>query len=73
MSQETTQQATRNREEKSVATKEFSVVTEIAKDSKKTCRDRVDRLKRKMFVVTRKLCHDRFQKQKDMRSWLQIG
>ena len=36
-------------------TKEFFVTIEIAKDSKKSCRDRVDRLKRKMFVVTRKI------------------
>ena len=40
MSQQTAQQATRIREEKFVATKEFLVVTEIAKDSKKSCRDR---------------------------------
>ena len=45
----------RIREEKSVATKEFHVATKIAKDSKKSCRDRVDRLKRKMFVATRKI------------------
>ena len=48
MSQQTAQQATRIKEEKSIA-------TEIAKDSKKSCRDRVDRLKRKMFVATRKI------------------
>ena len=61
MSQQTAQQATRIREEKSVATK-------IAKDSKKFFRDRensvvtekimfniVNRLKRKMFVATRKI------------------
>ena len=52
MSRQTTEQATRIREEKSVTTKEFPVATEIAKDSKKSCRDRVDRLKRKM-------CHDK--------------
>ena len=39
MSRQTAQQATRIREEKSVAIKEFPVVTEIAKDSKKSCRD----------------------------------
>ena len=39
MSRQTAQQATRTREEKSVVTKEFPVVTEIAKDSKKSCRD----------------------------------
>ena len=55
MSQQTAQQATRIREEKSFVTKEFPVVTEIAKDSKKSCRDRVDRLKRKIFVTTRKI------------------
>ena len=36
MSQQTTQQATRIREGKSVATKEFPIATEITKDSKKT-------------------------------------
>ena len=41
MSQQTAQQVTRIREEKFVATKEFSVTIEIAKDSKKSCRDRV--------------------------------
>ena len=46
---------TRIREEKSVVTKEFLVATEIAIDSKKSYRDRVDRLKRKMFVTTRKI------------------
>ena len=40
MSQQTTQQAIRIREEKSIATKEFHVTTKIAKDSKKSCRDR---------------------------------
>ena len=54
MSQQTTQQATRIKEEKSVTTKEFLVTKEIAKDSKKSCRGRVDKLKRKMFVATRK-------------------
>ena len=49
MSQQIAQQVTRIREEKSVATKEF------AKDSKKCCCDRVDRLKRKMFIATRKI------------------
>ena len=55
MLQQTAQQATRIKEEKFVATKEFPVVIEIAKDSKKSCRDRVDRLKRKMFVTTKKI------------------
>ena len=57
--EKTAQQAIRIREEKSVATKEFAVTTEISKDSKKSfrdkeklCRDRVDRLKRTMFVAT---------------------
>ena len=40
MSRQTTQQATRIREEKSVATKKFPMAIEIAKDSKKSCRDR---------------------------------
>ena len=30
-------------------------MTEIAKDSKKSCRDKVNRLKRKMFVAIRKI------------------
>ena len=34
-------------------TKEFTIAIKIAKDSKKSCRDRVDRLKMKMFVATR--------------------
>ena len=55
MSQQIAQQATRIREEKSIATKEFHVAIEIAKDSKKSYRDRVDRLKRKMSVTTRKI------------------
>ena len=40
MLQQTVQQATRIKEEKSVATKEFPVATKIAKDSKKSYRDR---------------------------------
>ena len=55
MLQQTAQQATRIGEEKSVTTKEFPVATEIAKDSNKSCRNRVDKLKRKMFVATRKI------------------
>ena len=55
MSQQTAQQAKRIIEEKSVTINEFHVVTEIAKDSKKSYRDRVDRLKRKMFVMIRKI------------------
>ena len=52
VSQQIAQQVTRVREEKSIATKEFPVATEIFKDSNKSYRDRVDRLKRKMFVAT---------------------
>ena len=55
MSQQIAQQVTRIREENSVATKEFPVTTEIPKDSKKSCCDGVDRLKRKVFVTTRKI------------------
>ena len=55
MLQHTTQQATRIRKAKSVVTKEFLVVTEIAKDLKKFYCERVKRLKRKMFVRTRKI------------------
>ena len=55
MSQQIAQQVTRIREEKSIATNEFPVVTEIFKDSNKSYRDRVDRLKRKMFVAIRKI------------------
>ena len=36
-------------------TKEFPVATEIAKDSKKSCGDRVDRLKRKMLLRQEKI------------------
>ena len=55
MSQHTAQQATGIRKEKSVETKEFPVAIEIAKDSNKFCRDIFNRLKRKMFVATRKI------------------
>ena len=55
MLQQTAQQAIRTREEKFVGTKEFFIATENAKDSKKSCHDRVDRLKRKMFITTRKI------------------
>ena len=55
MSQQTAQQATRIKEEKSVATMEFPIAIEISNDSKKSCCDRVDRLKRKMFVATIKI------------------
>ena len=40
MLRQTAQQATRIGKEKSVATEEFPVVIEIAKDSKKSCRDK---------------------------------
>ena len=40
MSRQTNQQEKRTREEKSIATKEFPVTTEIVKDSKKSYRDR---------------------------------
>ena len=39
MLRQTAQQAIRIREKKSVVTKEFPIVTEIAKDSKKSCCD----------------------------------
>ena len=55
MLQKIAQQATRIREEKSVMAKEFSVTIEIAKDSKKFCHDRVNKLKRKKFVAARKI------------------
>ena len=40
MSRQKAQQVTRIREEESVTTREFPIVTEIAKYSKKSCRDR---------------------------------
>ena len=46
MSQHPTQQARGIREEKYVATKEFPIMNEIAKDSKKFCRNREN------FVLT---------------------
>ena len=49
MSQQIAQQATRTREEKSNAIKENFVVTEIVQESKKSCRDRIDKLKRKFL------------------------
>ena len=73
MSQHTAQQARGIRKEKSIATKEFPVVTETAKDSKKSCRDRENSVteeligkKRKCMLQEGKECHDRFQKDKDM-------
>ena len=68
MSQQIAQQATRIREEKSVAIKEFLVTTEIAKDLKKSCCDRVVRLKSNCFLRQGKLCCDKLQKNKDMRA-----
>ena len=73
MSRQTVQQATRVGKEKSVVTKEFPVAIEIAKDSKKFYRDRVDRLKSNCLSRKGKLCHDKLQKDKDMRSWVQTG
>ena len=55
MLQKIAQQATRIREENLVTTKEFPVTIEIAKDSKKFYRDRVNKLKRQKFVATRKI------------------
>ena len=46
MLQHIAQQAKGIKEEKSIATKEFPITTEIAKDSKKFCHDR------KNFVAT---------------------
>ena len=69
----TTQQTTGIRKEKSAATKEFPVVIEFAKDSKKSCHDKVEWLKRKMFVATRKMISRRIPEVKETRSWLQIG
>ena len=59
MPRQTAHQAIRIKEEKSVATKEFRVATEIAKDLKKSCRDRVDKLKGKCLSRQGKLCHDK--------------
>ena len=73
MSWQTVQQAAIIRKEKSVATKEFLVTTEIVKDSKKSCRDKVDRLKSKCLSRQGKLCRDKLQMDKDMRSWVQTG
>ena len=55
LSQQIAQLAIRTREEKSVAKKENFVVIEIVKESKKSCRDRVDKLKRKILVATKKI------------------
>ena len=59
MSQHIAQQARGIRKEKSVATKKFHVAIEIAKDSKKSYRDRVDRMKSKCLSRQGKLCHDK--------------
>ena len=55
MSQQTAQPMIRTREEKSIVIKENSVTIEIVKESKKSYRDRVDKLKRKMLVTTKKI------------------
>ena len=47
MSQQIAQQAIRIREEKFVVTMEFPISKKINKDSKKSCRNRVDKLKSK--------------------------
>ena len=55
MSQQIAQPAIRTKEGKFVATKENSIAIENAKESKKCCRDRVDKLKRKILVATKKI------------------
>ena len=57
----------------SVVTKEFLVTTKISKDLKKSYRKRVEMLKSKHLLRQEKLCHDKLQKNKDMRSWVQTG
>ena len=52
MSQQTAQPAIRTREEKSVGLKENFVMTEIVKESKKSYRDTVDKMKRKILIET---------------------
>ena len=73
MSQYTAQQATGVRKEKSVATKEFPVVTKIAKDSKRFCRNRENSVMTELIREKGNVClrqgkefRDRFQKDKDM-------
>ena len=60
MSQQTSQPAIRTREEKSVATKENSITRKIAKESKKSYLDRVDKLKRKILVPIKKIMSRQF-------------
>ena len=55
MSQQTSQPTIKTREEMSVVTKENFVATKIVKESKKFCRDRVDKLKRNILVTTKKI------------------
>ena len=68
MSQHTTHEAKGIRKEKSVATKEFVVATEIAKDSKRSYHDKENSVAIELTGEQGKECHDRFQKDKDMRS-----
>ena len=62
MLQQTVQPATRTREEKYVATKEKLYHDGVVKEPKKSCCDRVDKLKRKMLVATKKIISQRFPK-----------
>ena len=52
MSQQIAQQVTKTREEKFVATKENYVAIEIVQESKKSCRDRLDKLLDQNSIVT---------------------
>ena len=60
MSRQTAQPAIKTIEEKSVATKENFIMTEIVKKSKKSCYGIVDKLKRKMLVTTKKIMSRQF-------------
>ena len=73
MLQQTAQQATRIRKEKSIATKEFPIATEIVKDSKKSCRDRENFIAIELTGRKVNVCCDKLQKGKDIRSWVNTG
>ena len=71
MSQQTAQPTIRTKEEKSVATRENYVATEIAKESKKSCHGRVDKLKRKILVATKNIMSRQFPEAEVYKSWVQ--
>ena len=60
MSQQTSSASNKDQRRNPVATKKNYIATEIVKEQKKSYSDRVDRLKRKMLVVIRKIMSRHF-------------